>query len=252
VSTAPVGGCEREKVTALVDGALAAPEAAAVEAHVASCGSCSALARAERAVHERLRGLPAPELPPGLEARLRARLERSRSPWPALAWQFGLAAAAALVVVLWARGLAPMVAWELSRDHAHCFGSAMPPAQVRSGDPAVVVGWFEDHGTAVPNVPAALDGTSLFGARFCYLPDISVVPHVYYTGAGRPLSLFVLTHGARFADGFTTQSGGRTVALLRLEGRVVGVVGEDPHAVAAAVSHLRGSRLAELQALFDR
>jgi len=49
----------------------------------------------------------------------------------------------------------------------------------------------------------------------------------------------VLTHDARFEDGYTTASGGRTVALVRVEGRAVGVVGDSAGDVAAAVQHLR-------------
>lgn len=245
-------GCDPEQVTAFVDGALPADEARAREAHLAVCTPCRELAEAERAVHERLRALPSPELPPWLETRVRARLAEAQRP-RRVAWLAALPVAAALALVVWGRGLAPFVAWELARDHGHCFGFATLPAQVRSGEPSVVAGWFSGRGTPLPSVPAELAGTRLSGARYCYLPDISSVPHLYYTGGSRPLSLFVLAHGARFADGYTTSSGGRTVALLRLEGRPVGVVGERPDDVAAAVRRLRGGVLAaELQALASR
>ena len=166
-----------------------------------------------------------------------------------------LPAAAALTLVLWARGSAPVVAWELARDHGHCFGRPSLPAQVRSAEPAVVAGWFDGRGTRLPAVPAALAGTSLVGARYCYLPDVSSVPHLYYTGVPRPLSVFVMTHEARFQDGYTTRSGDRTVALLRLEGQPVGVVGESGGDVAAAVERLRrdpAARQAVLQLTASR
>lgn len=91
----------------LVDGDLGPDEAAAVEAHLASCPSCRDLARGFRADRP---AFPEPELPPGFwasfDARLRARLPRRSSllrrmwevrvavPVPAL-----VAAAAALILL---------------------------------------------------------------------------------------------------------------------------------------------------------
>lgn len=230
-------GCEPEKVTALVDAELEPREAAALEAHLSTCEACRAQADGERAVRQRLRALPQPELPPGLETRLRARLERGRGGLARL-WAVGLPVAAALLMALWARGFAPVVAWELARDHRHCYGFASLPAQVRSSDPAVVAGWFESRGTPMPRVPEQLGAPRLFGARYCRLTDRSRVPHVYYTG-GRPLSVFVLVREARFEDGYTTRAAGRSVALLRVDGHAMGVVGESDADVEAAVQRLR-------------
>ena len=155
-----------------------------------------------------------------------------------------LPVAAAVALALWSRGLAPLVAWELARDHRHCFGLASLPAQVRSAEPAVVADWFDRQGTPVPAVPAMLAGARLVGARYCYLPDVSAAAHLYYSGTPRPLSLFVLAHGARFEDGYTTASGGRIVALVRVDGRAVGVVGDSASDVDAAVRRLRGGAVA--------
>jgi anti-sigma factor RsiW len=244
--------CDPEQVTALVDGALQADAAAAREAHLAECAPCRRLAEAERAVRTRLRALPAPEPPPGLERRVRARIAERRRRGRRPLW-LALPVAAAVALALWSRGLAPLVAWELARDHRHCFGLASLPAQVRSAEPAVVADWFGRRGTPVPAVPASLAGARLFGARYCYLPDVSAAAHLYYTGLPRPLSLFVLTHGVRFEDGYTTASGGRTVALVRVEGAAVGVVGDSAGDVAAAVGRLRESALkAELLTLSGR
>jgi hypothetical protein len=238
VSREAAPGCEPEKVTALVDAALEPREAAALEAHLSICEACRAQADGERAVRQRLRGLPPAELPPGLETRLRARLERGRGGVSRL-WAIALPVAATLLVALWARGFAPVVAWELARDHRHCYGFASLPAQVHSSDPAIVNGWFESRGTAMPRVPEQLGAPRLFGARYCRLADSSKVPHVYYTGGPRPLSVFVLTREARFPDGYTTRSGDRSVALLRVDGHAVGVVGESDADVETAVQRLR-------------
>lgn len=231
--------CEPEKVTALVDGALVGGERERLSAHLDGCRGCRQQAEAERAIRDHLRRLPAPEMPPGLDTRLRARLQQRRLVWRARPVWLALPAAALVVLVLWGRGLAPVVAWELSHDHGHCYSLAEPPARVRSSDPAVVTGWFSGQGTPMPNLPARVGRARLFGARYCYLPDVSSAPHVYYTGAARPLSIFVLPHAARFDEGYRTLSSGRTVALLRVGPSVVGVVGEDPADVDAAVQRLR-------------
>ena len=246
--------CEPEKVTALVDGALRGGERDRVAAHLAACSGCREQAETERAIHEQLRRLPLPELPPGLDTRLRAQLAERRASPPGRLALFALPAAAVLLLVLWARGLAPLVAWELSHDHAHCYGHVDPPAHVRSADPAGVSGWFSGQGTPMPNLPAQVGEARLFGGRYCYLPDVSAAPHVYYTGARRPLSIFVLPHAARFDDGYRTLSGGRTVVLLRAGRTVVGVVGENAADVDTAVERLRADpgirrALAEAEAL---
>lgn len=231
--------CDPERVTALVDGALEALEAEALEAHLSACEACRAQAAAERAVHRRLLGLPPPEMPPGLEGRLRSRLERRPRTGLARLWAVALPVAAALLIALWVRGSAPVVAWEIARDHRHCYGFASLPAQVRSSDPAVVAGWFETRGTPMPRVPENLGGPRLFGGRYCHLADASRVPHVYYTGGVRSLSVFVLTRGGRFEDGYATRTAGHSVALLHVDGHAVGVVGESDGDVAAAVQQLR-------------
>jgi anti-sigma factor RsiW len=233
--------CEPEKVTALVDGALAAREAASLEEHLAACPPCRALADADRAVRRRLHGLPAPELPSGLEPRLRARLRaaRSRRVAPRLL-RFALPVAAVLALALWARGVPAVVAWQLVNDHRHCFSYSEPPAAVRSSDPAVVAGWFAGQGTPLPRVPPLAGSARLFGGRYCYFPDLSVAPHVYYTGGSQPLSVFVLAHDARFGGSYETRLWGRSVALLRLGESVVGVVGEDAADVDATAARLRG------------
>lgn len=237
--TPPATGCEPDKISAVVDGELEPGEASRLQGHLAGCETCRAQAEAEQAVRQRLRGLPPPELPPGVEARLRERLERGPGLRLRWLWTGALPVAAALVVAIWARGLAPVVAWELARDHRHCYGFASLPAQVRSTDPAVVASWFEGRGTPMPRVPETLGAPRLFGGRYCVLADTSRVPHVYYTGGPRPLSVFVLARGARFGDVYSARAGGRSVALVRVDGHTIGVVGESDEDVGAAVQRLR-------------
>ena len=231
--------CEPERVTALVDGVLEGEERARIEAHVAECVACRVQAADERALRARLRALPAPELPFGLEQRVRAKLRRRpRLPGAVRAL---LPLAAVLVVALWARGYAPFVAWELSRDHEHCFGMPRLPAQVWASEPELLAAWFDEHGDRLPLLPSTAAGMALVGGRHCWLPDASRAPHLYYSSDEHHLSVFVVPHGVRMSDDFATSSRGNAVALVRLGSRVVGVVGDDHGDVSEFVTGLRTS-----------
>jgi hypothetical protein len=231
--------CEPERVTGLVDGELEGEEKARVEAHLATCERCRGQAAEERALRARLRALDAPELPFGLEQRVRARLRR-RGRWTGVARAL-LPLAAVLVLALWARGYAPFVAWELSRDHDHCFGLPRLPAQVWASEPSLLEEWFDYRGDQLPLLPSRVGPLSLLGGRHCRLPDASRAPHVYYASMDGKLSVFVVPHGVRMSDDFATTSRGNAVALLRLGPRVLGVVGEDHGDVSAFVARLRTS-----------
>jgi anti-sigma factor RsiW len=231
--------CEPERVTAFVDGVLEGEERARIEAHLVECAACRVQAADERALHTRLRALPAPELPFGLGHRVRTKLRR-RPRWPG-AVRALLPLAAVLVVALWVRGYAPFVAWELSRDHQHCFGMPRLPAQVWASEPDLLTAWFDEQGDRLPLLPSTAGGLALVGGRHCWLPDASRAPHIYYTSNDHQLSVFVVPHGVRMNDDFATSSGGNAVALVRLGSRVVGVVGEDHGEVSAFVTGLRTS-----------
>jgi len=232
--------CEPEKVTAFVDEALAARERDALAAHLTACEGCRAQAEAERALRGALHRLDRPELPPGLEARLRARLEPRASPLVRVA-RVLLPLAAVLVLATWALRTTPLVAWQLARDHSHCYSYATPPATVRSADPAVVSSWFEGRGTPMPPLQDELARLPLFGARYCRLVGRSAIPHLYYTDGSARLSLFVLPLGLRGADDYRTVARGQTVALVRVPGGLVGVVGEDAGRVGSAVERLHAA-----------
>jgi anti-sigma factor RsiW len=60
--------CDPERVTGFVDGELDPQATTAVAAHLETCPACRAQAEA-KLLRARLRGLPGPELPAGLEAR---------------------------------------------------------------------------------------------------------------------------------------------------------------------------------------
>ena len=223
--------CDAERVTAFVDGELDADAASAITEHLRACDACRAQANAERSLRARLRSLPAPEPPAGLEARVRARTGRRVA--LAVAARFALPFAAVFLAAFWARAHAPLVAWELARDHDHCFSFRPVPAKVRSGDPAVIGDWFERQGTRLPRVPDRVGEIALVGARYCSLPDVSSAAHVFYASATSRVSIFLVPHGVRADGAFAGQARGRAIRLLRVEGEAVGIVaGSDAEARA--------------------
>jgi Putative zinc-finger len=229
--------CDPERVTGFVDGELDATEAATVSAHLETCAMCRAQAEAERELRARLGDLPAPRLPAGFAARVRAAPLLRPPPYPAL--RFALPLAAVLLAGVWLRGYAPFVAWDLSRDHDKCFSHMPPPAKVVSDEPGVVAAWFERQGTRLPALPARVGGLTLVGARYCPLVSLSSAPHVYYASARSHVSVFLVTHGVRLDERLATHARGDSVRLLRVEGELVGIVGEREADVAAFETTLR-------------
>lgn len=230
--------CDPERITGFVDGELDPQAAAAVAAHVETCATCRAQAEAEQALRARLRALPSPALPPGLEARVRGALPVGRSAVSVTA-RWALPLAAALLAGVWLRGYAPFVAWDLARDHDKCFAGHPVPAKVWSGEPAVVADWFLEQGSHLPALPAQVGELTLVGARYCPLASLSSAPHVYYASAGRHVSVFVVPHAVRLDGARGLYARGDSIRLLRLEGVVVGIVGEREADVRAFETALR-------------
>ena len=218
--------CEPEKVTGYVDGVLEPEERSRVEQHLRECATCREQADAERDLRRRLALLRAPEPSETLEARLRRRLKPRRRVWR---WALPLAASLA-TVALWAHGAPVVVAWQLARDHDHCFGFRTLPAKVWTTDPHDMAAWLEEQGRTVPVLPEGAAGLDLVGGRLCPLADRRV-GHVYYTGGQHKLSLFVVPGWVRLDRQHTVQAGDRTVRLLRVGGSTVGLVSEEREAV---------------------
>lgn len=235
--------CEPERVTGFVDGELDAPGMAEMSAHLESCVICREQADAERALRARLRALSPPELPAGLEGRVRGRALQRGMP---AAWRWALPVAATLLLGLWVRGYAPFVAWELVRDHRHCFSMVPLPAQVRSGEPQVVSAWFEGRGTRLPPLPPAAGGARLVGGRYCRLPSLTLSAHVYYASPGGGVSVFLVPRRVRVDGPFVEEVRGAAVQLVRFEGDVVGIVGADEDEVGAVERALRPVAAARL------
>ena len=230
--------CDGHRITAYVDGALPPEARAEVEAHLAACDACRDQEAFERGLRQRMRDLPAPPLPPGLEDRVHRRLRRR--PLPGFVAWLPLAAGIA-VALLWGRGAAPFVSWELARDHVHCFSRPRLPAQVWTSDPREIAAWYRRSGTELPLVPSAAGGIELVGGRYCGLLDRRVA-HLYYAGEKQHLSLYVVPGPARFAGGFATRRQGEVVRLLRTGGVTVALESEDADAVEAFHRALSVSR----------
>jgi anti-sigma factor RsiW len=217
--------CDPERVTGFVDGELDAEATAVVAAHLESCAACRTQAEAERSLCARLRSLPTPDLPAGLEERVRSQTRRRPVVGRAVV-RWALPLAACLVVGSWVRGYVPFVAWDLSRDHDKCFSHHPVPAKVRSGEGRVVAAWFQEQDTHLPAIPDRVGDLALVGARFCPLVGLSFAPHVYYASPTSHASVFVVPHGVRLEGSFSGQARGRAVRLLRVEGQTVGIVAE--------------------------
>lgn len=223
--------CDPEQVTGYVDDALSPEVRVRLEAHLADCAACQQQAGEERTLRERLRRLPEAPLRRGFENEVRARL-RAETRFRKRRILLPLAACLA-AIGLWARGAAPFVAWELARDHGHCFGARELPAKVWSNDPAEIQAWFERQGTPMPTLPASAGTVDLVGARYCPLPDATTVAHAYYGSRGRRLSLFVVPRAVRIGAAFARVSGGREVRLFRVAGQTVALVSEEREEVEA-------------------
>ncbi len=212
-----------------MDGALPADEAASIEAHLTECADCRGQADDERQIRRRLASLPPGDLPPSLPFEVRSRLRAGRWGWVKVALPL---AAGLVVLLLWARGLPPVVAWQLSRDHAACFRGEHLPAQVWGSDPSRLAAWFEAGGWRMPLLPEGAEGIVLIGGRYCPLADRRVA-HVYYGARSANLSFFVVPEPVRFGGAHRTATRGRTVHLMRLEGQVVALVSEEAAVVDA-------------------
>jgi anti-sigma factor RsiW len=179
-----------------LDGELDARSVLELREHVARCPTCTRQAAALRALseaaHAHLRRF---EPPPGFEDRLlrRIRPRKSRRAWAGAA--LGLAAAAAVVLVV-LPGRDALVeeavgahARSLQLDHA---------MDVATSDQHTVKPWFEGKvGFAVPVRDYATEGFALTGGRLDYLEGRPAAAIVYRHGK-HVLNLFVLdAQGAR-------------------------------------------------------
>jgi anti-sigma factor RsiW len=180
-----------EELQDLLDGRLAEPARAAIEAHVAQCLRC----REELEVLERARaaarGLPTLVQPADLAVRIASVLDaedRAWAPgptrrrphrWPLVA--AGLIAAAALVALLLLPSATADLPETVARDFAG-YRDARLALELRTGDPAALERFFAARGIAFPTrvFDLAMMRYRLAGGRVHRL-------------AGRPSALFAYT-----------------------------------------------------------
>ena len=91
-----------ESMQAVLDGDIAPADRRALEAHLATCASCTATWNSLSSVHRLLKAAPLAAPRPGFNGRFKARLaqrrSRPRAVWGALGLGLGAVAASALVV----------------------------------------------------------------------------------------------------------------------------------------------------------
>jgi anti-sigma factor RsiW len=224
--------CAPELVTGYVDGALDAAQHAEVEAHLASCDACRAQAAAEREVRGKLLSLLHPPLPAGFDEGLRKRLQRR--PRVSIVRLLLPLAAAVLLAFAWLRQKPPAMAWQMARDHDHCFSLKVLPAQVWAEEAESVMRWFEARGTTMPVIPTTAGGFGLIGGRYCSLPDFTRAAHVYYRKEDRKgVSIFVIPRRLSMPEPSVYETRGHIVYLARMGDTTVAVVGDAKEDVQA-------------------
>ena len=246
MSTTPAPACDGTRVTAYVDGVLPAEARAEVEAHLATCPPCREQEAFERGLRERMRALPAPELPPALEARVRREIRRR--PVPAAVRWLPLAAGLALAV-LWGRGAAPLR--RLGARARPCpLLRAGEAARARSGPPTAArsrSGTGSEARTCRCSPPPREE--SSWWAAASARSSTGKSPTFTTRAKKRHLSVFVVPGPARFASGFVTRKAGENVRLLHTAGVTLALVSEDAETVDAfsrALSMTPGRRLRAL------
>jgi mycothiol system anti-sigma-R factor len=181
-----------------VDGELPVSETATVDAHLAGCPACAALARRERDFRALLRRQPRERAPEEFRRALVARIRRqarrrAARPW---VWAPSLAAAAVLLAIamLPARQTAPSLMVDLVDKHI-AYAQLDRPAELVSSDPAEVAAWFLQRAglrVTVPDYSPA--GIRLVGGRLAEAHERKAAYLLYEKGSVL-LSVFVVPTG---------------------------------------------------------
>jgi anti-sigma factor RsiW len=231
-------------VTPYVDNQLPAAERAALEQHLAACGSCHSRLAAERSVREllvsRRESLRADRSPDALRSRCAAALRPPLDPEIAVvarpAWyaRVGpLAVAASLVLIVAAAFLyqltvrsSRVMAAELTADHVKCFvlNRLLDPHQSTSVVESTLASSF-GWPVRLPSAPGQ-ENLELLGARPCLYGE-GRTAHVMFRHNGQPLSLFMLPDRRRAEEmidvfgheAVVWSAGNRTFVLVSSEGR---------------------------------
>jgi anti-sigma factor RsiW len=192
-------------LAAYVDGEVAPPDAAHVQAHLSSCPPCRRRVEGERAVRGVLQARRhelVPAAPAGLRRRCaaagpaalstasvgRRRLAPGR--WVPLSFAASVLLAVAAVFFMGLNGGVEALATQLALDHIKCFQFAPEHTEVDSklaGD-----AWHRSYAWLI-NVPRSepVEQLELLGVRRC-LSTQGASAHIMYRWRGHPLSMYVL------------------------------------------------------------
>jgi anti-sigma factor RsiW len=217
-----------EKLPSYVDG-VATEHAAAIAAHLETCGACAELVHAQSVARTVLKARAAqlsPVAPPGLRTRLRAQMDERASTFalpatadrsagpaasePILGWtgRFTAFAAAAMVVLTLGAVLLPvatvrstaLLAAQLALDHLKCFtieGDADGAPIAKEQAEATLRQEFDLIVSVPPSLAA--EKLELLAVRRCLYGD-GRAAHLLYRLNGEPLSLFVVPGLTRPAE----------------------------------------------------
>lgn len=220
------------RITPLVDGELAAAEAAAVSEHLAKCPPCRRAAEQERLCRSVIKdcaGRLAAHAPAALRARVRNTMPAasSASTFRRLGrWRWALAAVGAVVFAVGALAVAglvrpvPVFAAQATLDHLKCL--RLGPQSASSDAHEIEASWKEWQGWDLKVPTGRTAGMRLLGYRRCVLTE-GKLAHLLYERGGSVVSLFVLPGGPDVAraelemfgqDAVLWSSHGRTYALV--------------------------------------
>ena len=218
-----------EAISAHLDAELTGSEAAAVEAHLTSCGDCRkrhdgfrALKHAVARLHGRV------EPPEAVHARVEALRFRRAPAWGRFAFA-GSAAAAVLLATLVVGRLWTVVEEEdplpseLIADHLRSAPDVMP-AEISSADRGEVARFFRAKVPFEPVVPR-LGSAQLIGGRVCKIQGRKVQLLFYELGE-RKLSLYVSDRPTSMEK--CHEDGGHCVCGKQLAGLSLMLVGRGP------------------------
>jgi anti-sigma factor RsiW len=202
--------CEQTRalLTPWIDEELAGPDRAAVEAHLAVCGSCGTRAAHEHAAREVVRqrrpALAAERAPESLRARLAAGSSSRAAAGVRSSRRLSLSIAATLLLAVGGLALhaltersTPLLAAQLAVDHVKCHlmtrdSGTLDPAEVQHR----LAEQYGFHARVPPSAPN--ECLRLVGGRRCVTAE-GTNAHILYLVDGRPLSLYLVPDDVRRA-----------------------------------------------------